>query len=465
MLNTYEAYTPKQPTIHKQNQKMTSIFNRFFKSAESPDGQPSIKFGRYSDSYKGAAQYAAWDKALVAFEREKYLDCYRAFFKYLRDEEEDNVKFWEADHGIHFELLQGSKKVVGFADRKRFKAEAKVVKVERLDLEIMKRLSAANFDLKYSRYALDNDEDIAILFDTYTLDGSPYKLYYALKELAVNADKQDDLLVEEFEYLHPAEIEHCEPLTDEEKEVKYAFIKKQIETVLTEVNEGALSEKEYPGAMAYLMLNLAYKMDYLTKPEGFMMESLERIHRLYFSNNEQGTVVKNAVLKEEFKALQARTKEDYFREMYGVPATFGITSTVNHDKIVSFIDAELHNMDWYEEQGHDAIAVSIPSYIVGYSLFYYAVPKPDRSLFHLFFQIIDNDYFKSLGFTVDFYNSKTNKFNVKNIKRAIRNIAAENRSEYIRLSPNISYLNFSSLPAFTKSFLLMIRDLDMVKVD
>jgi len=444
---------------------MSSIFNRFFKPAKSPEGQPNIKFGRYSDSYKGTVQYAAWDKALAAFEREKYLDCYRAFFKYLRDEAEDNVKFWEADHGIHFELLQGSKKVTGFADRKRFKAEAKVVKVERLDLELMKRLSAANFDLKYSRYALDNDEDITILFDTYTLDGSPYKLYYALKELAINADKQDDLLVEEFEYLHPAAIDHCQPLTDLEKEVKYAFIQERIKTVLKEVNHGALDEKEYPGAMAYLMLNLAYKMDYLTKPEGFMMESLERIHRLYFSNNEEGTNVKNAILKTEFDTLQQRTKADYFREMYEVPATFGITSTVNHDKIASFIDAELHNMDWYQEQGHEAVAVAIPSYIAGYSLFYYAVPKPDRDLFHLFFQVIENDYFKSLGFKVDFYDAATQKFNAKNIKRAIRNIATENRPQYLQLNPNIGQLNFSSLPNFTKSFLVMIRDLDMVKVD
>ncbi|MFT4760288.1 MAG: hypothetical protein ACI9XO_000557 [Paraglaciecola sp.] len=444
---------------------MTSIFNRFFKPAETPDGQPNIKFGRYSDSYKNAKQYNAWDKALVAFEKERYLDCYRAFFKYLRDEKEDNLKFWEANHGIHFELLQGSKKVVGFADRKQFKAEAKVVKVERLDLKLMKRLSTANFDLKYSRYALDNEQDITILFDTYTLDGSPYKLYYALKELATNADKQDDLLVEEFEKIHPADTDHLQPLADLEKEVKYTFIKKQIEYVLTEVNHGELKPNEYPGAIAYLFLDLTYKLDYLTKPEGFMMESLERIHRLYFTNNKEDTHNKNEILKKEFEALFSRTKDDYFREMYEVPATFGITSPVNHDKIASFIDAELHNMDWYQEQGHEQIALAIPSYIVGYSLFYYAVPKPAQSLFHLYFQIIENDYFQSLGYPTEYYHNATQKFNTKNIKCAIKNIVTENRYKYLRLSPDLGQLNFSSLPAFAKSFLMMVRDLDMAKID
>jgi hypothetical protein len=444
---------------------MNSIFNRFFKPAKTPNGQPNIRFGRYSDSYKNAQQYKSWDKALLAFEKEKYLDCYRAFFKYLRDENEDNVKFWEANHGIHFELLQGSKKVVGFADRKRFKAEAKVAKVEHLNLGLMKRLSTANFDLKYSRYALDNDQDITILFDTYTLDGSPYKLYYALKELATNADKQDDLLVEEFDDLHPADTDHLEPLNDQEKEVKHAFIKQQINRVLKEVNEGELTADDYPGAIAYLFLNLTYKLDYLTKPEGFMMESLERIHRLYFTSNEQNTLNKNAILKKEFEHLQARTKDEYFRGMYEVPSTFGITSPVNHDKIASFIDAELHNMDWYQEQGHETIAVAIPSYIVGYSLFYYAVPKPVRDLFHLYFQIIENEYFQSLGFSTDYYNSSTQKFNTKNIKRAIKDIATENRKQYLRLTPNVGQLSFSSLSAFAKSFLIMVRDLDMAKID
>ena len=140
------------------------------------------------------------------------------------------------------------------------------------------------------------------------MDGSPYKLYFALKELATKADKQDDLLVEEFESLTFTEISHLKGIPEPEKEAKYQFIQSKIKEVFDELKSGVWDEKEYPGAVAYLFLNLTYKLDYLTKPEGFMMESLERIHRLYFSNNQPNTDDKNAILKWEFNNLLQRSK-------------------------------------------------------------------------------------------------------------------------------------------------------------
>ncbi|MEM9092751.1 MAG: hypothetical protein AAGC93_28990, partial [Cyanobacteria bacterium P01_F01_bin.53] len=86
-------------------------------------------------------------------------------------------------------------------------------------------------------------------------------------------------------------------------------------------------------------------------------------------------------------------------------------------------------------------------------------------LFHLFFQIIEADYFKNLGFSQVYYDTSTEQFLQKNIKRAIKDIAEKNREKYFRLQPNVNSLNFSNLPAFAKSYLLMIRDLDMTKRD
>jgi hypothetical protein len=68
-----------------------SLFDRLFGTASSAD-QPQLRFGRYTDSYKTPEQYAAWDQALEAFESEAFLESYRQFFQYLRDESEDNVR-------------------------------------------------------------------------------------------------------------------------------------------------------------------------------------------------------------------------------------------------------------------------------------------------------------------------------------------------------------------------------------
>ncbi|MEZ4950996.1 MAG: hypothetical protein R2784_16670 [Saprospiraceae bacterium] len=166
-----------------------------------------------------------------------------------------------------------------------------------MHIGFMRRLIEQNFELKYSRFALDEDNDITVIFDTYTLDGSPYKLYYALKELSVNADKMDDLLIEEFETLHPVHSHHIEEVPIEVKKAKYDFICKQIKSVMHEIDHGNLKEEQYPGAIAYLLLDLVYKLDYLITPEGYMMELLERVHRQYFENDGSSVPLKNQVMR------------------------------------------------------------------------------------------------------------------------------------------------------------------------
>ncbi|MEZ5039296.1 MAG: hypothetical protein R2828_05375 [Saprospiraceae bacterium] len=442
------------------------FFDRFFNTSHQPDddAQPDIRFGRYSDSYKQKENYQAWDVALDLFDKGDYLGSYKSFFQYLRDEKEDNVKYWEANGSIHFELYQGSKKISGTADATKLTAEAKVAKTAALNVGFMRRLMEQNFDLKYGRFALDREQNITMLFDTYTLDGSPYKLYYALKEVATRADKHDDLLLDEFKMLQPVDVSHLRTIPDEEKEIKYNFITRQIKTVINEIEHGQLDRDQYPGGIAYLLLQLVYKLDYLIKPEGYMMETLERIHRTYFAKDDKSTAQKNLILAKELKKLMDRPKADFFKEMYRVTATFGITLPVSHDRIVSVIDNEIPSMDWYLDNGYEAIALAFPNYIVSYCMFSYAVPKPDRDLFHLYFRIIQNDFFSALGYTNNYYDAETGKLNRRAIIKAIDHIVEENKEEYYRCNPNVSALNFTSLPLFAKSYLHMIRNLDLTKI-
>ena len=189
------------------------FFDKFFGSTVESVPQPAISFGRYSDSYKTKEQYAAWDESLDLFERQEYLASFRAFFTYLRDVKEENVSFSEDKGVIQFELIQGSKKIIGIANRKKVKAEAKIAITENLNIGFMRRLMEENFKMRYSCFALDTDNDITIVFDTNVLDASPYKLYYALKEVATKADKLDDLLIDEFDALHHTDESLIEPIS------------------------------------------------------------------------------------------------------------------------------------------------------------------------------------------------------------------------------------------------------------
>ncbi len=439
-----------------------SFFDKIFGKNIETEQQPDIQFGRYTDSYKSAEQYDAWDIALEKFEEKDYLESYSNFFNYLNDKKENNVVWSRQNGSIKFEIFQGSKIIIGEANNKEFRAIAKVVKTESLNIGFMRRLVETNFDLKYSKFALDNDNNIVIVFSTSSLDSSPYKLYFALKELATNADKQDDLLLDEFDSLKALSNTHIKEISTTEKEAKFQFIHEKITSVLEEIDSGKLSPDKYPGATAYLLLDLCFRLDFLISSEGYMTDLLERMQRKYFENDGKATAQKNLAMKKEFSKLLERPKEDYFKEMYQVKATFGITSPVNLDKIVSFINGELGNMDWYHENNHDKVALAIPGYITGYCLFNYAVPKPIRELFLLYFQISESEYFKKLGFTNSYWkDAKT--LDSKAIKKALEQIQYANKEIYTKFKINESAIDFASFPVFSKTLLQQFQEFDLSK--
>ncbi len=437
------------------------FFDKIFGLGEKELIQPDIRFGRYTDSYKTPEQYKAWDNAIEQFENGNYLDSYRQFFEYLGNATLNNVFVEEQKDRLDFEILQGSKKISGFADNKKVKVATKVVQADDLNVSFMRRLMEENYKMKYSCFALDEENDISIIFTTYVIDGSPYKIYSALKEVATKADKLDDLLIEEFDVLHHTDASLLEEISIAEKEVKYAFIQNNIKTVLQQIDEGGAKLQEYPGAIAYLMLNLGYKLDYLTIPEGNLMEAIERIHRVFFAKDGKTSLQKNSLLYKEYRALQKRSKAAIFKELYRVKNTFGITKPATHDRVVSFIDGELPHMDWYEENGYEHIALAIPGYIVGYCLFQFAMPKPVKELLHLYYQVTEATYFKDLGFQYDFV--KNGQLDKKEIKRAIKKITEANDDQYPRFNPDTSDLSFDNLVKFARSFLLMIRNLNLTK--
>ncbi|MBX2814776.1 MAG: hypothetical protein KTR24_02220 [Saprospiraceae bacterium] len=438
-----------------------SFFSKIFSSREDAVPQPSIRFGRYTDVYKAEAKYDRWDEAIAYFEQEEFLDSYRAFFDYLRDEKEDNVKVSEKDDQIEFLFYQGSKEIRGYANAKKLKAESKIARTHELNIGFLRRLVENNYNLKYGRYCIDDEGDISIVFDTLSLDASPYKIYYALKEIALAADKQDDLLVEEFEVLEQVNSAHITPLDQEEREIKSSYLKSEIEKTLHEVEHGKLSASQYPGGITYLLLELIYRLDFFVRPEGATMESFERMHRLYFAADKASAREKNSKLIKEFRDIAARPDAKIREELYDTVSTFGITNPSTHARLKEFIQGELGTMDWYQENNYEAVALAIPGYIVGYSLFYYSLAKPDRDLLQLYLQIMHQGFFHRLGF--QFTYTKEGTLVKDEIEDAIESIIKRHREVYPQLDPTLKELRYTNKAAFAKSFLQMVANLDLTK--
>lgn len=423
--------------------------------------QPQIRIGRYSDSYKNQVCYDAWEKSLAAFERNDYLESYRQFFVYLLDEQENNLQWSEENGEINAYLVQGSQKVTISANENFFKASTHIAYAESLNIGLMRRLLEQNVHLNYGQYALSEKEILSIVFTTHALDGSPYKLYYALKEISTISDKQDNLLLEEFKNLRIIDESLRQPMPLTEKQVKYQYVVKIIQNRLHILDNIGLNFEQHSKAASYLMFDALFRIDYLVSPEGYVMEVIERAFRKFNENDGKNLVYKNIQLRKELSEILDRKEEDHLRELYYVNCTFGIIISATHERLVELLDEHYKNAEWYEKNNYFDIAQSVYDYIVGFAFFSYALPKLDRDALRLYFQVVDFQYFKELGFE---YNYISNGQIMKNeIEKQLVYLSNHNREKYPKAKFNTSILDCTDRLSFSKTFLKMLYELDYSK--
>ena len=436
------------------------FLDRLFGRDNASNPRPDIDFGRYSDSYKSKAQVDSWKKSVDLYKEKKYMESYEEFFKYLGDDELQNVE-WKRNNGqIDFTFYQGSKMVKGIANEEKVSAEVSVVEAPNPGVAMMRKLMEMNFALRYGRFALKPNNVISIKFNTSVLDGSPEKLYYAFKEIGLRADKQDDLLIDQFRGLEQIDSGHTEDIPDSEKAIKYKYLQKWISETLARIEE--LDMKEFSGGIAYLLLNLGYRIDYLIKPEGPLMEAIEKIHNSYFAQDNKNLDEKVSFMIKEFKKILEKTKEEIGSELYKTVSTFGITAPTQHQIIANFIEDQSRNMPWYKENKHDDIALAIMEYITGYSLFYYGMPEPIHELMELLMEAIHTDYYSELGFKEDYVDIATGKLNKGNISKEVDAIEKRWTGKYGKdLKINSSKLNFKNKVDFAHSLLQQIKSMKL----
>lgn len=423
------------------------LFGRNKKKEEKVAG-PEIQFGRYSDNNKPLAKVNRWAEADSLFKEKKFIESMDAFFDYLRDDSTQNVGYERNGAEGRFLLYQGSKIIRGTFDSKALKAEATLVRMPQQSVPVMRRLLEMNFNLFYSRYAMDSDR-LCMSFDSDIQTASPSKLYYGLKEMSTKADKQDDLLIQEFAILETTDNQHITHIPTTEKEVKYEYLQRWIKETL-DIIKGVDTDK-FSGGIAYMLLALIYKIDYLITPEEKLLTHLEKITAIYFKKDERLVVEKNRDMLEEFKKMQAFSKEEVFTCLFRSKYTFSIVAPQPYKTISDSIHGANQNLVWYRDNNYPFIATQIAEYGITFCQYSYSLPKAISEFVHLYMMVNYSDYFSALGYK-RYYDPVKNMFSQDDIIENIKTIQDKWKEKYPLMDFKTQNLRFDNLNNFDYSF-------------
>jgi hypothetical protein len=435
---------------------LEKLFGKSKKKAEVTE-QQDILFGRYSDNNKPVAKVSRWTDADNLFKEKKYGESLDAFFEYLRDDTMQNVVYERNGAEGRFHFYQGSKIIRGTFGNETLKAEVTLARMPQPSVPVMRRLLEMNFSLYYSRFSLDN-ERLCMRFDSDAETASPGKLYYGLKELATKADKQDDLLVQDFTTLETTDNDHIIPITDTEKDIKYDFLQKWIQETLDIISK--LDAEKFSGGIAYMLLSLIYRIDYLIAPEGTLLNELEKIGTVYFKKDERPVQEKNRDMVEEFKKLKARPKEEIVKQLFRSKYTFAITSPQVYKTISDSIHGANANLPWYRDNDHVNIAMKIAEYGISYCQYSYSLPRPITEYYHLLMVVNYPEFFEALGYR-NYLDSKKKELDSASILTRIKEIEENWRTKYPNMEMKVANIKFDNLVNFNFTYTTEMEYLNM----
>ena len=433
------------------------VLDKLFGWGRNKEKDPPIQFGRYSDNNKSVQKVQRWTDADNLFKEKQYLQSVSAFLDYLSDDDQGNVAIERENGNLFFTVYQGSKIVRGVANPECIKAEIAVARMAGSSIPVMRKLLEMNFNLYYSRYA-KKDDVIYIRFDTALSGATPNKMYYGLKELATKGDKQDDLLISEFQSLEPIDVTHIEPLPELEKQVKFDYLHKWIKSTLEYIE--TLDAEKFTGGISYLLLTLVFRIDYLIAPEGKILNELEKIATIYYNKDDKGYPERNPMMIEGFRKLLTKSKNEICSQLFRSKYTFAIVVPHNLKSISESIQTSLENMAWYRDNNYPDMANKVMEYGFAYCQYSYSLPKPLTDLFRIFMQINYCGYFKALGFATEYYDDEKNDFDEDLIKSQVETIINYWKHKYPSLNFKIRKLKFDTLLNFNQSFLQEIAELN-----
>jgi hypothetical protein len=419
-----------------------------------------IPFGRYSDNNKSYGQIQKWYQAEACFQKKDYECTLELFLGHLQDEPAGNVIFEKENKTVQFELLQGSAKITAVADKQNFTARANLAGMPSLSVPAMNRMLQRNFNLRYARFAMDEADKLCMLLEIPTNLASPNRLYYGLRELALNADQFAGALTTDFSNLKELGEIVPIPIPENEVKVKYAYFRQWITDALVETTE--LSADTFSGAIAYLLLTALYRIEFLIAPEGRLQQRLDEIGELYWKKKEERPLVsRNARVAEGLRSLLDISEPEFAQSLKRSRRTFSEKAPPPRNKVAENIRNANQDSEWYVVNQYPQIAQSIIEYGILYSLYSFSVPSIITQLSTLFLYTQHPAFFHELGIDAPLFNPETGRVSPRQFDAAVQSILREWSEKYPQLRWDQSRILFDNPIDFARTFTEQIATLNL----
>ncbi|MBE0498224.1 MAG: hypothetical protein IBX43_03170 [Campylobacterales bacterium] len=415
-------------------------------------------FGRFISYKKSSLQQAQYQESKKAFSEQRCIEGYEHYFNYLcfydAAQECTNISYSKDENTLNFKLIQGSAIIQGSITQRRMSAHVNIALMPKENISVMRRLLEKNFLYTYSSFFLDEDTlKVKICFDNISL--SPQKVFFPLRELAINADREKELILDEFNDLEPLELDHIEVMDTHLKETKLRFFREWIDK--TEQKVLLLPTQEQSGAIAFVWINLLFKIDYFVTPRGKLGYDIYEALQAYYLDDGKHIEEKNDALQKAVEKLKELDTSRLSKNLYCVKETFDIFNSEGLEEVHAFIEETLAKAVWYKEHRYEEIILPIYEYLGQYMLYNYGMNPCLRELVQLNVRLHNTDFYSALGIESLYKNDKLRS---KKISSLIRQSIHAYNEQYPYLHDFSPELNFSTNEKFHHSFFLALKNLN-----
>ncbi len=418
-------------------------------------------YGRAVHALPNPREQELFDLSATAFSENNILLGYRYFLESLHHTNRlEHLTVTENDDSLTFVLYQGSAIVHGEITPKTFRATAHIAKASLLHVAMKRRFLERNFQLTYCRYS--EREDVIILeIHLHNTTITPQKIFFPLRELALNADFEKEFISSEFDESALLEVNHL--LSYDENRLQRLYETMRLWIASTKSSLIGLLSNDNNGMASFSYLALLLQIDYLLIPHKKMAKEINEKINTYFMEDEKLTQDKNSDLEIYLEELSSMPFERFKTQFYHAPTTFSPFEHALHDDIAVFIEESLAKVRWYKNNHTNYVIPVIYHYIALYILFNYGIHPSLRALLHLHVQVYASEFFASEG-EIKLYENSTNTFHKQAISNTIENALEPYQSRYKNLKSFANELNFSDLNHFSQSFYIQLKNLDYQEV-